>query len=51
MVQPAAIAAESLKVPEGFRVELLRSAATNEGSWICMTFDDKGRIIGGSVPK
>src|SRR5207253_2693856 len=35
----------SIKVPNGFRVELLRSATTNEGSWICMTFDDRGRII------
>lgn len=36
---------DSIKVPEGFKVELLRSAEPSEGSWICMTFDDKGRII------
>ena len=34
-----------LTVPDGFEVELLRSAETDEGSWISMTFDDKGRII------
>ncbi len=28
----------------GFKVELLRSAATNEGSWICMAVDPKGRF-------
>jgi len=37
--------AESLKTLPGFRVELLRSAGTNEGSWICMAIDDKGRLI------
>lgn len=34
-----------LTVPEGFVVELLRSAQPQEGSWISMTFDDKGRVI------
>src|SRR5688572_10445104 len=36
---------DSIKVPEGFKVDLLRSAEPAVGSWICMTFDDKGRII------
>lgn len=36
---------DSIKVPEGFKVELLRSAEPSEGSWICMTFDEKGRVI------
>jgi putative heme-binding domain-containing protein len=36
---------DSIKVPDGFKVELLHSASPEEGSWICMTFDDKGRII------
>lgn len=45
LFRPAAIPADSLKVADGFKVELLHSAATNEGSWICMTFDDKGRVI------
>ncbi len=29
----------------GFRVELLRSAQTNEGSWVALAFDGKGRAI------
>ena len=37
--------AETLTLPAGFQVELLRSAGTNEGSWICMTIDPKGRLI------
>ena len=36
---------DSIHAPEGFKVELLRSADPAEGSWICMTFDAKGRII------
>jgi len=44
---PAAPAtpAESLKVLEGFKVELLRSASKEEGSWVAMTVDNKGRLI------
>lgn len=37
--------AESLQVAEGFKVELLRSAQPNEGSWVAMTVDPKGRLI------
>lgn len=37
----------SIRVTEGFHVELLRSAQEGEGSWISMTFDDLGRIIVG----
>jgi putative heme-binding domain-containing protein len=40
----SATPAESLTVPEGFRAELLRSALPDEGSWICMTFDERGRL-------
>src|SRR5262245_26550384 len=40
-----ALSAESLKVADGFKVELLRSARTNEGSWVSMTVDPKGRLI------
>jgi putative heme-binding domain-containing protein len=29
----------------GFKVELLRSAEPGEGSWICLTVDDRGRFI------
>lgn len=31
-------------VPEGFQIELLRSAQENEGSWIAVTFDPHGRL-------
>src|SRR6185369_17944504 len=34
-----------LSVPSGFKVELLRSARANEGSWICLAFDERGRLI------
>jgi len=37
--------AESITVPEGFRVELLRSAQAGEGSWVSMTIDPQGRLI------
>src|SRR6187551_1696357 len=41
----AATAADRLTVLPGFKVELLRSAAAGEGSWICMTLDPKGRLL------
>lgn len=41
----AATPAESLIVPPGFKVELLRSSESGEGSWVAMTVDDKGRLI------
>ncbi len=31
-------------VPPGFRVELLRSALPEEGSWVSMAFDPQGRL-------
>lgn len=35
-----------LKIPEGFHAERLYNPSdNNEGSWVAMTFDDKGRII------
>lgn len=37
--------AESLTVAPGFKVELLRSAQPDEGSWVSMTVDPKGRLI------
>src|ERR1043166_9721518 len=37
--------AEALDVPAGFKVELLRGAQPNEGSWVAMTVDNKGRLI------
>ncbi len=41
----AATPASNLTVPAGFKAELVRSALPVEGSWICMTIDDKGRLI------
>ena len=38
---------ESIRARDGFRVELLRSAQEDEGSWISMTFDPAGRVIVG----
>ena len=37
--------ANLLAVPPGFKIELLHSATTNEGSWICLAVDAKGRLI------
>lgn len=37
---------DKLKLPEGFAAEHLYSPSENEqGSWVAMTFDDKGRLI------
>jgi len=36
----------TLRVPEGFRVERLHSPRlAGQGSWVSMTFDDKGRVL------
>ncbi len=43
--QRAATSADSLKVADGFKVELLHSATKEEGSWVSMTIDPKGRLI------
>lgn len=43
--RPAATPAERLTVPPGFRVELLRSAEPGEGSWVCLAFDERGRLF------
>src|SRR4030095_6031408 len=42
---PAATPAEKLTTLSGFKVELLHSAAKEEGSWISMAVDPKGRLI------
>lgn len=42
---PKATSAESLTVIPGFKVELLHSSELGEGSWICLTTDQKGRLI------
>ena len=37
---------DKLKLPDGFVAELLYSPGENDqGSWVAMTFDDKGRMI------
>lgn len=37
---------DKLKLPDGFRAEHLYSPSENEqGSWVAMAFDDKGRMI------
>lgn len=40
----AATPAEELTVAPGFKVELLKSASKEEGSWISMAIDGKGRL-------
>ena len=41
-----ALSAEELKLPEGFRAELLYSVPKRtQGSWVAMCFDDRGRIL------
>ena len=37
--------AESLALVPGFKAQLLRSAEPGEGSWICMSIDDRWRLI------
>jgi putative heme-binding domain-containing protein len=41
----AATPAANVTVPAGFKAELVRSALTVEGSWVCLAIDDKGRLI------
>jgi putative heme-binding domain-containing protein len=40
-----AVDAARLAVLPGFEVELLRSAGKDEGSWVSLAFDPKGRIL------
>src|SRR5205807_9921779 len=40
-----ATTATQVSSASGFTVDLVRSAQPNEGSWVAMTFDPKGRII------
>ena len=41
---PEATDAAAITAPAGFRVERLRSATPDEGSWISLAFDEKGRL-------
>lgn len=45
----AVSAPESIKVPAGFRVELLHTLSEPEGSWVAMCADPKGRLIASDV--
>ena len=40
----AATPAEQIKVADGFKIELLKSATPREGSWVSMAVDDQGRL-------
>jgi putative heme-binding domain-containing protein len=40
----SATPADQIKLPPGFKAELLHSATEDEGSWVCMTIDDRGRL-------
>jgi putative heme-binding domain-containing protein len=42
--QSAATDPSGFIVPPGFKVELIRSAQSEEDSWVAMTFDPQGRI-------
>lgn len=41
---PISTPAEELTIAPGFKAELLKSASKEEGSWICMAIDGKGRL-------
>src|SRR6185436_11401029 len=42
---PQATPVSQIKVAKDFKVELLYSVPRNEGSWVSMCTDDKGRLI------
>jgi putative heme-binding domain-containing protein len=46
-----AVDPRTISVPDGFAVELLRSAGKDEGSWISLAFDDRGRLVVGREDK
>ena len=37
--------ANHITAPDGFVVERVHQAAEDEGSWVCMDFDDAGRVV------
>jgi putative heme-binding domain-containing protein len=49
--QSSAQAAAEVAILPGFEVELVRSSTPGEGSWVSLTFDDRGRIILGREGK
>ena len=40
-----ATSARHVSVPSGFEVDLIKTAAKEEGSWVSLEFDDKGRLL------
>lgn len=42
---PQATPAAQLTLLPGFKAELIHNSEPGEGSWICMTIDDRGRLI------
>ena len=44
-MDPVATPPSSLKVVDGFRVELVHASEPGQGSWVSMTVDDRGRLI------
>ncbi len=45
MMHREATPAAAVRVPEGFRVELVHSSQAGEGSWVSMTIDEAGRVL------
>lgn len=45
MAADQATSPDMISVPEGFEIELLRSATDEEGSWITLEFDDRGHLF------
>ena len=39
------IPVDLIKVPDGFKVELLHSVESDQGSWVSLTHDNRGRLI------
>lgn len=46
-LQNDGLTSASFSVPEGFKIEAVRVAAPEEGSWISLAFDPKGRLVVG----
>jgi len=46
-LQNDGLTSASFSVPEGFKIEAVRVATPEEGSWISLAFDPKGRLVVG----
>ena len=42
---PQATPVDRIRIADGFKVDLLYSVPTDQGSWVSLTHDDKGRLI------